>query len=325
MRGTHQVVVRNNRVQFKFEVSRNLTILRGDSATGKTTLIEMIADYELRGAKSGVELYCDVPCVVLGGSRWDQDLKHITGSIVFIDEGNEFTSSYDFARAVKGSDNYYVIATRESLFALPYSVEEVYGIRNNGRSSSKYPKVSRLYSSFFQIYDTGAPGPIVPELVVVEDSNAGFDFFSDIFARAKVPCVSAKGKDNVCRAVMDAAEQVVLVIADGAAFGPEMEGALALGAYKQVKLFLPESFEWLVLKSGLIRDPEVEKVLSNPADYIDSCDFFSWERFFNAFLVDKTSGSYLSYDKRKLNRAYLGDRERDAIKGVMPKSIGVLL
>ena len=34
MRGVHEVVVQNNRVQYKFAIRRNLTILRGDSATG---------------------------------------------------------------------------------------------------------------------------------------------------------------------------------------------------------------------------------------------------------------------------------------------------
>ena len=45
MIGKHEVVVQNNRVQYKFAVRRNLTILRGDSATGKSTLIDLIAQY----------------------------------------------------------------------------------------------------------------------------------------------------------------------------------------------------------------------------------------------------------------------------------------
>lgn len=325
MRGTHQVIVRNNRVQFKFEVSRNITIIRGNSATGKTTLIGMIADYERNGAASGIELLCDVPCVVLEGPRWMRDLSSIHGSIVFVDEGNAFTSSPQFASAVKGSDNYYVIATRESLFSLPYSVEEVYGIRNDGRRSSRYPQVSRLYSSFYRIYGTNVLPSFIPELVVVEDSNAGYEFFRGLFARAGVRCVSAGGKANVCRVVRDAPEKSVLVIADGAAFGPEMEKAVALEAYKQVRLFLPESFEWLVLKSGLVGDPDVADILDSPSDYIESSSYFSWERFFTALLVDKTSGTYLQYEKRALNPAYLQKHEMDAVKAEMPKNIGVSL
>lgn len=42
MKGIHRVVIQNKRIRYDFELRRNLTVLRGDSATGKTTLIEMI-------------------------------------------------------------------------------------------------------------------------------------------------------------------------------------------------------------------------------------------------------------------------------------------
>lgn len=59
MRGIHEVVVQNNRVQYKFAIRRNLTILRGDSATGKSTLIDLIAQYVRDSENSGVVLHCD--------------------------------------------------------------------------------------------------------------------------------------------------------------------------------------------------------------------------------------------------------------------------
>lgn len=43
MTGTHQVIVQNRRVQYKFTLTRNITVLQGDSATGKTKMIEMVA------------------------------------------------------------------------------------------------------------------------------------------------------------------------------------------------------------------------------------------------------------------------------------------
>lgn len=61
-------------------------MIRGDSATGKTTLIDMIRDY--------------------------------------------------------------VIATRESLPSLPYSVEEIYGIRTSG----KYGTLKQSYHEFYRLY-----------------------------------------------------------------------------------------------------------------------------------------------------------------------------
>ena len=54
MTGAYRVVVQNRKIKFDFEIRRNITILRGDSATGKTTLVEMILEYEELGPDSGI-------------------------------------------------------------------------------------------------------------------------------------------------------------------------------------------------------------------------------------------------------------------------------
>lgn len=55
MRGKHRVIVKNNKLHYEFEIKRNITIIQGDSATGKTTLIEMINQYQNLGTSSGIE------------------------------------------------------------------------------------------------------------------------------------------------------------------------------------------------------------------------------------------------------------------------------
>ena len=42
MKGLHKVIVQNNRLHYEFEIKRNITIIQGNSATGKTTLINML-------------------------------------------------------------------------------------------------------------------------------------------------------------------------------------------------------------------------------------------------------------------------------------------
>ena len=105
----------------------------------------------------------------------------------------------------------------------------------------------------------------------------------------------------------------MLVIADGAAFGPEMEPVLKSGCGRKVSLYLPESFEWLVLKSGLVDGNEVQTILNDPGGYIESKEYFSWEQFFTALLTEKTKDSYLAYRKKKLNTVYLQVKEKAAI------------
>ena len=56
MKGTHKIIVQNKSIRYNFEIKRNITIIKGDSATGKTALVDMIREHFENGASSGVEL-----------------------------------------------------------------------------------------------------------------------------------------------------------------------------------------------------------------------------------------------------------------------------
>lgn len=108
------------------------------------------------------------------------------------------------------------------------------------------------------------------------------------------------------------------MIADGAAFGSEMEKLVRLmKGYPNVVFYLPESFEWIILRSGVIEDSEIAEMLKHPEDYIESKDFFSWERYFTAQIIQNTKDSCLEYSKRQLNPAYLQEKISDKILSVM--------
>ena len=77
MKGTYLVTVGNSALQYKFEIRRNITIIKGDSATGKTTLVEMIGEYYENGENSGITLNCKKHCVVLEGRQWKYLLDNI--------------------------------------------------------------------------------------------------------------------------------------------------------------------------------------------------------------------------------------------------------
>ncbi|MBR4474764.1 MAG: translation initiation factor 2 [Oscillospiraceae bacterium] len=300
MKGRHEILVKDARVQYKFAIERNITILRGDSATGKTTLIEMIGAFQRNGDQSGVALKADKPCVVLYEQNWELVLGTIHDSIVFIDEGSPFISSHDFARAIRGSDNYYVIATRHSLYDLPYSIKEIYGIRNTTRK--RYQGTKRLYAEFFPLIDYETGSSRNPDLVVVEDTNAGYEFFQHYFARFHIRCISAQGKSKIIKALIEEEYNTALVIADGAAFGPVIERLLGLRQVKDFSIFLPESFEWLVMRSDVLNDNEIRTILDAPSEHIASETYFSWEQFFTEMLIDRSRGTYLAYVKNRLNK-----------------------
>ena len=56
MKGKHKVIVSTKRLKYEFELRRNLTIIQGDSATGKTTLVDMIRDFVNNPSGTPVEV-----------------------------------------------------------------------------------------------------------------------------------------------------------------------------------------------------------------------------------------------------------------------------
>ena len=280
MYGIHHVIVQNGNLKYEFDIRRNITILKGDSASGKTTLVEMIQEYLIDGIDSGVSLSCDVPCCVLTGNLWKEQLRTTQNNIVFIDEGNRFVKSLEFAEAIKKTSNYYVIVTRENLEMLPISVDEIYGIRSSG----KYGTLTPVYHEFYRIYDLGKKEiyPLQPNVIIIEDSNSGYEFFSAV--SENILCISAKG----------------------AAFGSQINRIERFVKENNfLHLYLPESFEWLLLNSGILKQSRLKDILMNTAEYIESEKYFSWEQYFTDLLVQLTKDGYLKYNKKKLNPNYL--------------------
>lgn len=315
MKGSYRIVVSNAKIRYDFTIRRNITIIKGDSATGKTTLVGMIQEHYESGKNSGIELTCDRPCRGLSGRDWKTLLGTIHETIVFIDEDNEFLPTNEFAEAIRESDNYYVIVTREGLPNLPYSVEEIYGIRESG----KYASLKQTYQEFFHIYGKeDYTKTVKPETVIVEDSNSGYEFFKGVSKKGNCTVSSAGGKSNIFAEIIKNPNRNMLIIADGAAFGSEMDRVMKqIKRRKGIVLYLPESFEWMVLASGIVEDREIKEILAEPDKYIDSEEYFSWERFFTTLLVNKTMNSYLKYSKKALNSSYLNERVVGQILAVM--------
>lgn len=310
MKGRHNIIVRNKKLHYEFEIKRNITVIQGDSATGKTTLIDMLRQYENYGTDSGVSVECDVPCAVLEGREWKIQLENRRGCILFTDEGNSFVKTEEFAKAVRDSDNYFVLITRENLYNLPYSVEEIYGIRSSG----KYQNTQRVYQQMYHIYSGKQDSPMRPQEVIVEDSNSGYEFFKSICLENGISCQSAGGKTKIFSKLLNLGDQEICVIADGAALGAEMKTLYDwTQEHENVVLYLPESFEWLLLKSDIISEGDIHNILEKPEEYIQSQLYFSWEQFFTKLLVDRTQDTYLKYQKKKLNEVYLHEKNKKAI------------
>lgn len=274
----------------------------------------MLRQAENLGESSGIDVISDVPCKILEGSNWKIILENSAGNIFFTDEESSFVNTEEFASMIRESDNYFVLITRENLYNLPYSADEIYGLHESG----KYNDTRKVYQQMYHIYSIEEKFPIEPEKIIVEDSNSGYEFFKNISAEKNIACLSAGEKSNIFSLLKKQSSEEICVIADGAAIGPEMNRLYKETLKKKnIHLYLPESFEWLILGSGLISDKDIKTMLEEPENYIDSTEHFSWERFFTKLLVTRTEETYLKYSKSKLNSNYLHEKNKERIVNMM--------
>ena len=109
MRGKHHIIVQNNRIRFEFDIKRNITVVKGNSATGKTTLIDMILAYAIDRESSGVDIDADTKLLVLDALNWKSIIKENHNCIFFMDEWieqslvKEMINDVDSSRVIAAS------------------------------------------------------------------------------------------------------------------------------------------------------------------------------------------------------------------------------
>ena len=319
MKGEHIIRIKNRDVDFRFTLRRNISIVRGDSGTGKTTLYNMVVALTQNGIESGVQVSSDKPCVALIHADIQTQiaqLKNVRDSIVFIDEGDRLVLRKEFAETIRKTDNYYVLFIRENLHDLPYSVDEIYEIKQSG----KYYKFVPYYNKTDGYVYSQHEKKYLFDTILTEDSKSGYQFFDAFCKDTDWKCVSAAGKSEVYRWLKDHPQEKVFVVADGAAFGPEMNRVMEIVKRNGNKavICLPESFEWMILKAGVVKSDGLNEVLADPSEYIESGEYFSWEQFFTDYLMKITNGSpYSKYSKSRLPKYYMLEKSMDDIAAVI--------
>lgn len=326
MIGKYSVEIISKRLHYNFEIKRNITILSGFSGTGKTTLIRMVLLSKRRDSPYTVN--CATPCVAFTVDNFDdpEQLRNIDKSIIFLDEDIDFVRTREFANIVKNSTNYFVIATREPLYMLPYSYNEVY------RLEAKQPQNGEKYieDSMHAMYQQSTKRKVdltgVLSSIIVEDKNSGFDFYKSVADRLHVSCVSADGNANVIKLYEElikiGKDTGILIVVDGAAYGAYFDALVKITKqFINTMIFIPESFEYVLLKSGVCGNFTNE--LQSTWNYAESAKYFSWERYYTTLLINSTEHTSLQYSKHRLNREYLLKNNYDKIMKILPNELGL--
>lgn len=177
-------------------------------------------------------------------------------------------------------NNYFVFITRDKrLTSVDYAVNEVYGFKVSSGQKTKFSIVK-----FYKLYNSSA-WDIHPYVIITEDSKSGFALINEIF-RNECSVKSAYGKDNIKNAVKNIDKQnIVYIIADGAAFGALIDDLIQMKEYRNIHIFIPESFEYLMLQTKVFRRYLTDE-LSKTYKYADSSKYFTWENYYTYLIKD---------------------------------------
>lgn len=136
MKGAYEVIIKSDLANFKFTLKRNITVVQGETATGKSLLYNIVREFGIN--QNSATIISRVPVKVLYNEIWEVMLPSIKNSIVIIDEPN-FVEKTKFIELIKETGNYFIIISRNIINRIPYSYREVYEIRKSGKFINFYP------------------------------------------------------------------------------------------------------------------------------------------------------------------------------------------
>lgn len=310
MKGKFSLEIESRKVIYRLNLERKVTVIKGKSGTGKTSMIRVLSDYAELGKDSGVHVRksSDYQIKIFENrTDWHQELEHAHNSIIFVDEDVRYLYEKKFQSLFQTADCYIVIISRSGMFQqLPYAVSSVYELRTQKNGKISVVQMYRIYQEKIEESKTS--------YAITEDSNAGYEMMRKIFS---CPVESAGGNSNVlhCLARNLTDHKEITVIVDGAAFGGYISAVMKLsGIRDNVTVIAPESFEYLLLKTFAF-----QKFLTDELEYTwkycDSSYYLTWERYFTDLLSKMTEKHYgFPYSKGKLHAFFLNESYIEQVK-----------
>ena len=171
MKGKRIISVSSRKAVYHLELERKISVIKGNSGTGKSSLIRLISEYLEYGKQSGVKISADSSvsfAVLTNTSDWPEILSSVHDTILFIDEDVRYLYSESFQKQLWKADCYAVIVSRSGLFtALPYSIFGIYELVTERKGVN-------TTTTMYCLYEEKSENSVF-DLILTEDSNSGFE------------------------------------------------------------------------------------------------------------------------------------------------------
>lgn len=190
MKGKFSLEVAARKVLYQLSIERKVTVIKGNSGTGKSSLIRLLLDYAELGKDSGVRVKKSSEYeikVFENRTNWIQELETSSNCIIFADEDVRYLYEKTFQRIAQMADCYFVIISRSGMFQqLPYAISSIYELRTKNNGKTFLTQMYRIYQQ--------EPDEVRTNYFITEDSNAGYEMIQKIFT---CPVEAANGNSNI--------------------------------------------------------------------------------------------------------------------------------
>lgn len=299
-----KIKIKSKLMNYNLEFSHKLNILRGDSATGKSTLVRFLDNEESSYAiiESNYELFH------LTSKMLERNIELDNKTVYIMDESNGIKNWIVVDTINKNKYKFILIIRDIKLEFLSYGIDQIYELYKSGKYNLNRKvyredlNKERLDSIKFRNLNT----------ILTEDSGSGYQFYNNYY---NFKTNSSNDNSNINN--MIANNQIIVI--DSIAFGPYIKQTINLIANKNIFIVSPKSFEWLILTSNIfrIKDSELDKKYELD-EYSDNK-----ERYYEKCLKEESNKLNIKYSKSSLNKKFLEETQFNKINNRIVELFGI--
>ena len=342
MKGEYKVTLttKNNVIRYTVSISRQITIVCGKSGIGKTLLHDMAAEYCKTGGKGAVEISSGDDNVsiepfdssiallkeVKNGKKFRDGTIRLTWlekpskKIFIIDEDLIITKGINFADAIRYTDAYYIIFTRDlRLYKYLYNsvwdiitLEDVGVVGIDNRAVRMYNEFNGYIKGYSEvIHEDSTTGREICELALCEKIKTSYGNLN-LVSHIK------KNYKNTS----------ILVVADGASFSNIMERLKKVSKRKQLSIYLilPESTEYVLLHNATFSESgNVSEYLLDPVSKYNTENWITYEKMYEQVIIEESSkiDEVGNYEKVEGLETYKTESFIDTYRAILNKIDGI--
>lgn len=157
MNGEINLTVSTSQTMFQLVFDRNISVIRGDSGTGKSYLCDLLSKANIPDSGVTVSLDRELPIIVMPETTidspvalpWYKIIQNSKDTLFFIDENCDCLSGdpYNLSQIIRHTSNYYIIISRQKLADLPYSVHSIYELKADNSFEQSIIRNVRCYTN----------------------------------------------------------------------------------------------------------------------------------------------------------------------------------